>query len=66
MNLSNETQDIMISKAETLLAEASTRLEEIYSLPVHRQEQELIQLGWDLCYVEGWVDGIENHIEDSE
>lgn len=60
------TQDKMMVHAKELLSSATNRLEEIYTLPVHRQEQELIQLGWDLCYVEGWVDGIENHIEDSK
>ena len=60
MNLSNETQDIMISKAESLLAEASTRLEEIYSLPENEQDLELRNLSYDLSFVTGWIDSIEN------
>lgn len=65
MNTQN-TQNKMISHAKELLSSATNRLEEIYTLPVHRQEQELLQLGWDLSYVEGWIDGIENHLEDSK
>ena len=59
------TQNTMISHANQLLSTATNRLEEIYSLPVDLQEQELRQLGWDLSYAEGWVDGIENTMEDS-
>lgn len=59
-------QNTMISHAKQLLSSASNRLVEIYSLPVDLQERELRQLGWDLCYAEGWIDGIENNIEDSK
>ena len=60
------TQNTMISHAEQLLSSAHNRLEEIYSLPVDLQERALLQLGWDLSYAEGWVDGIENALEDSK
>ena len=58
------TQNTMISHAAQLLSSASNRLEEIYSLPVDQQERALLQLGWDLSYAEGWVDGIENTMDD--
>ena len=67
MNLDmSNTQNSMISHAKQLLSSAHNRLEEIYSLPVDLQERELRQLGWDLCYAEGWIDGIENNMEDSK
>ena len=58
------TQNTMISRANQLLSSAHNRLEEIYSLPVDLQEQELRQLGWALSYAEGWIDGIENTMDD--
>ena len=58
------TQNKMMAHAKELLSTATNRLEEIYTLPVHRQEQELRQLGLDLCYAESWIDGIENNLED--
>lgn len=67
MNLDmSNTQNTMISHAKQLLSSAHNRLEEIYSLPADLQERELRQLGWDLCYAEGWIDGIENNMEDSK
>ena len=59
-----KTQNTLISHAGQLLSSANNRLEEIYLLPLDQQEQALRQLGWDLSYVEGWIDGIENNIED--